>query len=444
LASVAAAETVTLRDRATVALGDVSAEACVLAVAFPILFLHVRYQPKFHVGLSSTTVGVELSDFAVLAVVVAAAIAGVRRGFAPLRRGRPLWVAAALYFAWIAVELLIPSGTAGYPTARHAVTAAKLVEYSLLAPSVVLLLRSRSELRLVFVVVTAWSVLASAVGVVQFFGANIFVSGATGGRQLSFLGFHDFASLSAAALLLGVATLTLPRLELDRTVGWFAAIAGCIGVILSAALAAVIGIAAAAVALGLLALRRREVVLRGLVVGAVITAVALLGAITMRGEDLGHYFGLKRDAHARTDVESYAHRTVLAYIGYRVWRDHPVAGVGFEASGDPSRFLRYVPAARQKYPNEPELAFPTARRRYGIQNFYVQHLADLGVVGLLLLGAVFVSALWLATRRLGSTGAVVAGLWTLAVGGLWIAQGIVAGLPLDALTWLAFGLAARG
>jgi hypothetical protein len=35
-------------------------------------------------------------------------------------------------------------------------------------------------------------------------------------------------------------------------------------------------------------------------------------------------------------------------------------------------------------------------------------------------------------------------LWTLAVAGLWIAEGIVAGLPLNALTWIALGLAARG
>jgi hypothetical protein len=441
---VAATGTLSLRERATTALAVVSTEALVLAAGIPILFIHVRYQPKFHLALSSTSLGVELSDFVVLAIVIAAIVAGVRRGFRPLVRGTPLWIAAALYFAWIAIEIAIPQGTAGYPTAKHAVTAAKLVEYSLLAPAAVLILRNRIELRLVLYVVTAWSVLATAVGIVQFFGANIFVSGATGGRQLSFLGFHDFASLSAAALLLGVATFALPRLDLDRRAGWCALAAGCIGVILSAALAAVIGIALACAALVLFGLVRRELVVRGLVVGGVAVAIALLGAVVMRGNDLGRYFGLERDKHPTTDIESYAHRTVLAYIGYRIWRDHPVAGVGFEASNDPSRYLRYVPAAKRRYPNEPALAFPTETRRYGVQNFYVQHLADLGVVGLLLLAGVFAASLGLAVRRLGSPGAIVGLLWTLVVGGLWIAQGIVAGLPLDALTWLAFGLAARG
>jgi hypothetical protein len=180
------------------------------------------------------------------------------------------------------------------------------------------------------------------------------------------------------------------------------------------------------------------------VVAGIAIALAMLGAVAMRGNDLGHYLGLKRTKHPSTDVESYAHRTVLAYIGYRIWRDHPIAGVGFEASNDASRYLRYVPAAKARYPHQPALVFPTATRSYGVQNFYVQHLADLGVVGLLLLAALFVSSLALGARRLGSTGAVIGVLWTLAVAGLWIALGIVAGLPLDALTWLAFGLAARG
>ena len=116
---MAATATASLRERATVALSGVSAEALVLAAAFPILFIHLRYQPKFHVAAGSTTVGVELSDFAVLAVVVAAVIAGVRRGFAPLRRGLPLWIAAAFYFVWIGVEILIPHGSSGYAGAFH-------------------------------------------------------------------------------------------------------------------------------------------------------------------------------------------------------------------------------------------------------------------------------------------------------------------------------------
>jgi O-antigen ligase len=439
---VVATATASLRDRATVALTGVSAEALVLAAAFPILFIHVRYQPKFHVAAGSTTVGIELSDFAVLAVVLAAAVAGVRRGFAPLRRGLPLWIAAGVYFAWIAIEIVIPLGSSGYAGAKHSVTAAKFVEYALLAPALVLIVRARAEAQFLFAVVTAWSALASVVGLAQFFGANIFVSGATGGRQLSFLGFHDFASLSTAGLLLGAAAIALPRLGLDRRVAWVAIVAGAVGVVLSAAIAAVVGIVAASVALLAVALSRKEAHARGLTIAGSVVALAVLGAVVMRGHDLGRYVGFTEKQKA-TNVETYAHRTVLVYIGYRIWRDHPIAGVGWEASGEPSRFLRYVPAAKQRYPNEPELAFPAANRRYGVQNFYVQTLADLGVVGFLLVAGVFLTAAWLAARRVAATAPLVGLLWTVGVGGLWIAQGVVAGLPLDALTWIAFGLAAR-
>jgi len=322
------------------------------------------------------------------------------------------------------------------------VTAAKFLEYALLAPAAVLLVRARAEMQLVVGVFTAWSVVASAVGVAQFFGANIFVSGATGGRQPSFLGFHDFASLSTATLLVAAAAIALPRLGLDARVAWVGAVSGVVGVVASAAIAAVVGIVAASAALFAAALARREADVRRLLTAGFVIAVAILGAVAMRNTDLGKYLGFLKH-EKQQNVESYSHRTVLAYIGYRMWLDHPVAGVGWEASGDPSRFLHYVPIARRKFPDQPDLVFPSPKRLYGVQNLYVQTLADLGVVGFLLLAAVFVSAAGLAARRLRTTVGLVALLWTLAVAGLWIAEGIVAGLPLDALTWLAFGLAAR-
>ena len=424
-------------------LADVSPEALVLAAAFPMLFIHARYQPTTHVHVGSTIIGLQLADFAVLAVVIAAIVAGVRRGWASLRPALALWITAALWFAWIGIEILIPRGSGGYPTAKHTVTAAKFFEYAFLAPSFALILRRRSELQLFLAVVTAWSVLASAVGTVQFFGANIFVSGATGGRQLSFLGFHDFAALSSAALLLGVIALVFPRLGLDRRLGWTAIAAGAVGVILSAAIAAVVGIAAACVVLLVLIARWRELRVRRLVPVALVVAVALLGAVAMRSNDLGRYFGLTHETK-RSGVESYAHRTVLAWIGWHIFLDHPVAGVGWEASGDPSRFEAYIPAAKRRFPNDPPLSFPSRRYPWGVQNFYVQTLSDLGLVGFALIAAVFFAALWVAFRglRVRLTEATLALAWIVVVAGLWIAQGIVAGLAIDALTWLTFGLAA--
>ena len=50
--------------------------ALVPAAALPLIFLHVRYQPSVTVGPAS----VVASDLAVLAVVVAALVAGLRLG----------------------------------------------------------------------------------------------------------------------------------------------------------------------------------------------------------------------------------------------------------------------------------------------------------------------------------------------------------------------------
>jgi hypothetical protein len=35
-------------------------------------------------------------------------------------------------------------------------------------------------------------------------------------------------------------------------------------------------------------------------------------------------------------------------------------------------------------------------------------------------------------------------LWTAVIAGVWAALGIVAGIPLDALTWISFGLVVAG
>src|SRR4051794_24106769 len=83
------------------ALAAVSPGALLLAAAIPVLFLHVAYQPGFGVRLGGTTVDAYLSDFAVLAVVVAAVVQGVRAGFGPLMHARRLWIAGVLLFAWI-------------------------------------------------------------------------------------------------------------------------------------------------------------------------------------------------------------------------------------------------------------------------------------------------------------------------------------------------------
>jgi hypothetical protein len=422
------------------------------AAAIPILFIHVDYQPGVHVGFGSTTASAYLSDFAVLAVVVGALVSAVRLGVTPLRRAWPLWLSGALFLGWIVVATAYGrSKTPGYDWHTHAVTAAKFLEYSLLAVALPLLIRERAQLLPTYVAFTVWSALATAVGVAQFFGANIFFVGAVGHRQASFTGFHDLAALSGATLLLGAVSLLWPHLGLNRWLCWLAVVSGGIGVVVAGAVAGLFGVLTAAAALLVVLALRGELRLRRLTAAAAVLVVVTVGIVAVRGSDLTTFARFLGSDEGRTEqpstkVQTYAHRTLLGYIGLRIFLDHPVLGVGWEGSAEPGTFVRYLPAAHRRFPTEPPLAFPSPTRRYGVQDLYVQALADMGVVGFAFLMALFGSGLLLAGRaavaRVTSSAALVGVAWICLLLWLWTAEGLVAGIPLDALTWIAFGLAA--
>ena len=77
-----------------------------------------------------------------------------------------------------------------------------------------------------------------------------------------------------------------------------------------------------------------------------------------------------------------------------------------------------------------------------MQNLYVQTLADLGVIGLAVLAALFAAALWIGMRGGATSSLALVGVaWLLVAAGVWNGLGIVPGIPLAALTWLGFGLA---
>jgi O-antigen ligase len=427
-------------------VGDAPVEALVLAAAVPFLFLHATYLPSLSVGAGSTSIDVTLADVAIAAALVAAVRRAVREGWEPLRRAR--WVlgsAAALVLAG-ALSLATPSLLGeDYDLGVHAISVAKFAWYATLLPATVLLVRSVRDAIPLLRVVVAWSVAATAVGLLQFLGVLAEFEGKRPGqREPSFVGIHDFAALSGAALVVGALGVALgDGRPVGRRWSWLALATGALGVVLSGAMTAVIGVwlAVAAVLIGARVLRqldiRRALALLG------VTLLVTLGTAAMRADTIerfAEFIGL-RDRTEQTGVESYAHRTLLAYIGGRIWLDNPITGVGWQASSQEWAYGPFLEDARERFPNEPAQAFPAPDRPWGIQMLYLQVAADLGVAGIAALLALAATGIAAGIRGIRSSPVALVGLgWLLVAVGVWTGIGLVPGLPLGALTWLAFGL----
>ena len=406
------------------------------AAAIPLVFLHVKYQA--HVSFGGATV--DSSDVMVILALAAAAASGLLFGWQGLLRVRLLWITAAALLALFVVScfwrpLELPK--------THLITAAKYLEYALLAPAAVLLFRLRVDVMRFFAVYIAWGAAASVWGLLQFLGlVSEFEGKRPGQREVSFLGHEDFGAFTAGTLMIGLAALVLgerPRLAQA------AILVGALGVILDGSISVYLGVLLAALAALWIGRRARTLTVRRFLALAGVLLVVGAGVNLLRGSDVSNYLsflGVHRAARApTTDVQTGSQRVLLLYIGLRIWEDHPWLGVGFERSGN--RYQPYLAAAHRRYPNDPPLAFPSAQHPWGIQDFWVQLLADTGVLGFLLGIATFATGALTALRA--PPGAYFVGLvaagWILIAAGTLTAQGIVAGLPVDAVTWLGLGLA---
>lgn len=429
-----------------------SAGGLVLAATLPIVFLHVDYQPAASLPFGATF---KLSDAMVLLTALVATAAAARGGLRGLRPGLPVWVTGALLLAWIVAATFYPLlSSRAYAWKTHAVTAGEFCEYALLAPAIPVLLRRRADALLAAGTLLAWTVAATVVGLVQWAGWSGLGGWGRGLRQPSFLGTHDFAALAGMTLGLGLVSLLwgVDDRRLRRG-AWIAVVTGAVAFVLGGATAGVVGLVPAAVLTAAIAARRRRPFARRTLGAALAaTAIASLGVVALRAGDFDQFFrflGAKpAQATTTTHIQTYSQRTLLAYIGARIWLRHPAFGVGWQGSSEPSAFSRELPAAHRRFPDVAQIAFPSARHRYGVQVLYVQVLADLGIVGAVLFlalgGAGLLTGLKgaLSAAPLPAFAATVGLFWLVLALGLWTAEGLVAGLPLDALTWLGFGLVA--
>ncbi|MDQ3378796.1 MAG: O-antigen ligase family protein [Actinomycetota bacterium] len=428
--------------------------ALLLASAIPFLFFHEKYQLELTVDLGSTSADIRLSDLAVLVVLLAAGIYAARKGRSRLGPGRILWIPGTALLVWLAFQALRPASVDDARFEDHLVSYVKLAEYALLAVAVPLLVRRTQDLTIVLGSLVLWSTIASTVALAQFFGLDVFDAWNAGWRQPSFLGHHDLAALSAVSAALAATGILCLRTRLPAPALWATAlVAGAVGLMLAGSVAAAGGFALGALVLGLAARGRFEPSPRRFLAVFALVLVVAGGVTAIRADSLEQFvrfLGVRGDERPQ-GVETYSQRTVLAYIGLRVWEDNPVVGVGWQRSAREDVFEPYLEDARKRFPDVVDFAFPAAGREWGVQNLYIQMLADAGIVGLLLLLSVGVSGVVLALRTVTyapnawATGvglAVMCALLTLA--GEWASLGIVAGIPLQAATCLLLGLAAAG
>lgn len=420
----------------------------ILAAALPALFLHIRYQPKVSAEVGSTSIDVTLADAAIAAVFVAAVLRARRDGFAPLRAARFVLVSAGALVVISLLSLMTPSLLGeDYAVATHAVSALKFAWYALLLPAVILIVRKRSDASPLMHVTVAWSAVATSWGLLQFLGlVSEFEGRRPGQREPSFVGIHDFAALSGAALALGVASLVWSK-ERPLRKPWITAavVSGAVGIVLSGAMTGVAGIWLATAAIFLVARSRESFSPHGAAVAVACVLAVTAGTTLMRAdaiERLAEFIGI-RDKTEETGAESYPQRVLLAYIGTKVWLEHPIIGVGWQASSEEWAFEPHLDDARRRFPDQPESAFPSREHPWGVQNLYIQTLADLGVVGMVATLALFGTTTAAALRGARTSWVPLIGLaWLLVCVGVWGGLGIVAGIPLLALTWISVGLAA--
>lgn len=427
--------------------------ALVLALAVPFLFVDADRFGALQFDVGSASIDIGPGDAAVAAILLAALAAG-SAGAARLTAGRILWIPGTALILWLAFETFRPASLDDALFDEHLAEYVEFVAYALLALAVPLIVRRAQDLTLVVASFVLWSLVASAVALVQFFGVDVFDAWPPGWRQPSFLGHHDLVALSGIAVGVAAAGILCTRRRIPAPALFPVALgAGAVGLVLAGSIAALVGFAVGVLVCTFAAHSRFAPSGRRLLGLTALVAVVLVGVTAIRGEYLepiGELTGLGEE-EAPPDVDTYSEQVVLAYIGLRIAEDNAIFGAGWQRSARAEVFGPYVADARERFSDEGDDAFPSADRELGVRSLYIQMLADAGAIGLVLLLATGIGGLVLCWRTAayasspwaaGGGLAVACALLTLA--GEWAVTGIVPGIPLDAATCLLLGLAAAG
>lgn len=410
----------------------------------PLVFVLVFIHGTNHAWVSVSSIGVGPSDIA-MALAVLVSLPRLTR---VARDGRLITLLVAAFLAYALLDWIVPvAGHDAYDSKKHLVAWAKFSEFALIVLLVPALVTRRS-LRFLGWAVAGVACAAGLVAIVQFAGLDILGSWGQWNRQPSFTGVHELGTLGGVSLALAYLGWTLDD-DHDSRLLWCAALAGGVCLVMSGAVAAGIGLAGATAIIVLVAVRRSRATPRVLAIVLATALVAELGVVVMRGGDIqqfARYIGIEAKDHAtNANVQTYAQRSLQLYIGYRVWRDHPILGSGWQSVTEPAVFEPQLPAAHARFPDQPPLAFPSRAHPWGIDNAYVETLAELGLVGIVLLAAILAAGLIAGVRTALRAPPFAAGVatlgtaWLLVAAGVWIGQGLVIA-PFTDTVWLGLGL----
>jgi len=420
-----------------------------IPLAFVLVFVKVDFQPSLTIHGASA----DPADVAVLLTVLCALVQVRSQGLGLLRRSLAVWVAAALFLAFIAAASLYPRlSDSHYAWATHLVTAAKFGEYALLAPATAVLVADARALRRLLGTVAVLTLAAALVGLLQFCGLKIFEAWPPSAyREPSFAGLAPLGALGATALAVGFVELLWPG-SIGRRTMLACLGAGTVCLVVSGEAAGGVALGAVAIVSLLVVGRLMRLPRRGAALLAALTLVCALGLVGLRGGDIaqfGRYVGVLSPNRATTaNVQTYAQRTLMYYIALRVFESHVLLGAGWQSMRETQVYSPVLPAAHREFPNQPAQAFPAPDHTWAVDDAYIQSLAELGILGTALFVGLLVTALRLGVVRTlrgppaGARVALLGLLWLLVAMGIWAGQGLTAGVAFAALPWFGIGLIA--
>jgi O-Antigen ligase len=406
----------------------------VFLAAVVLSLLRARDLPGVDLGVGGADVSVGPVDVALVATAVLAAWRLRERRRVP---SMPLVLAAGVFALLVFVSAL--------PNGADALTSAgRLAELYALTLGAVAFLGTREHLAALLAVVVGFCVVAVGWGAIEF------VTGG-GGRQGSFMGEHDLAALGTLALVVGLAVVyAWPGRP--GAVALAGIVAGGLAVSLGASLASLLGLYLAAAALVALALVRRAVRRAALLTTAVVVVAVTAMTVTLRSGELGflqEWFGPEAETPGQY-AASWSQRLIFTYVGGRVFLESPVLGTGWYGELPEHEYIRFLPDARRRFPDQPDHYFGDLEGTYIPQQAYDQVLIELGIVG----GLVFLVVAVLAVRYALRAGlraspeprlvehALVPGGWVAGMAGALAGAALFGGSPLSSLFWLTVGVVA--